>query len=286
VAGDTPPDAAGPPATPEEPTAVTPQTPEAVLALDADTDSDEDANADTTVAPAIRPETRPLTIRRGVPFGYVVYLALALGTFPLPGEVRFALLLTLLAALGGLFLFFDEDRPPGAIDPLNFTWGAGVGFVLGLPVMLLASRALGRTAEALVPVQSLPALFQLLLLTWPLGETLFYRGAIQREYGLIPAALTAALGNALLYWPETGGVFAVLFVAVIFATALAFIYSYVRRQYGLAAAFACQVMANTLLIFIPRLLTTPPACHTLPQSTLSRSAIRRNQPRRRLTFPL
>jgi hypothetical protein len=193
--------------------------------------------------------------RRGSLYGFVLYLALAVGTLPLPGEARYVLLWVVLLGLGGLLLLFDEDRPlGGSVDPLQLTWGLGVGFVLSLPLMLTASRALARTSHALVPIEGVPSLFQALMITWPLGETLFYRGAVQREHGLVVAALVAGLGNLLLYMPETGGVFAVLFVAVIFATALAFIYGYVRQQYGLAAAYACQVMTNLMLIFLPRLL--------------------------------
>jgi len=211
-------------------------------------------------APAEKPQAEPFdlaaALRRGSLFGYVVYLAFALGTFPLPGEVRFLLLWTLLIGMGATLQLFDPDRPLGAVEPVRLSWGLGIGFVLGLPLMLTASHALARTASALVPVASAPALFQALVLTWPLGETLFYRGAIQREHGLVIASLAAGLGNLLLYWPEADGVFAVLFVALIFATALAFVYSYVRLRYGLASAYACQVAANLMLIFLPRLLAT------------------------------
>jgi hypothetical protein len=184
----------------------------------------------------------------------VLYLALAFGTFPLPGEIRYLLLWTMLIGLGAALLLFDPQRPLGAVEPVRLTWGAGVGFVLSLPIILTASRALARTSFALVPISSAPSLFQALVLTWPLGETLFYRGAIQREHGLVVASLAAGLGQLLLYWPEADGVFAVLFFAVTFATTLAFIYSYVRLRYGLAAAYACQVIANLMLIFLPRVL--------------------------------
>lgn len=200
---------------------------------------------------------RDTAARRGSLLGFVFYIALAVGTLPLPGDLRAMLLWLVLLGLGGTFLLFDREQPlSGPVDSLNLSWGLGVGFVLSLPLMLTASRALARTSAALIPITDTPALLQALVVTWPLGETLFYRGAVQREHGLVPAALVAGLGNVLLYWPQTGGIFAVLFVAAIFATALAFVYSYVRRQYGLAAAYTCQVMTNLMLILLPRLLVS------------------------------
>lgn len=227
----------------------------------ATTRSDAARDLDTGLDPVeeaaidLESDRETVGLRRGSLFGYVLYLALAVGTTPLPGEVRYTVLWLVLLGLGSAFLLFDEEDPlSGPISLVRLSWGLGIGFVLSLPMMLTASHALSRAAAALVPIPGLPALFQSLVVVWPLGETLFYRGVIQREYGLAPAALAATVGNLLLYWPETGGVFAVLFISTIFAAVLALIYGYVRRQYGLAAAFTCQAMSNFMLIFLPRLL--------------------------------
>ncbi len=201
----------------------------------------------TTVGKNAEMRRRPL-------FGFVIYLALAFGTFPVLPELRFTVLWLLLLGMGVGFLFFDDEPSLGGLDVLDLSWGVGVGFVISLPLLILAGRGLAQTSRALVPLADNPALLQALVLTWPLGDTLFYRGVVQREHGLVVGALAAGVGSAILYWPEAEGVFAVLFVAVTFATALAFVFGYVRLRYGLAAAYVCQVVANLMLLFVPRLL--------------------------------
>ena len=45
-----------------------------------------------------------------------------------------------------------------------------------------------------------------------------------------------------------------LFVALVFSSVLAGVYGYVNGRYGLIAAYACQVTANVMLLFIPGVL--------------------------------
>lgn len=190
-------------------------------------------------------------------YGFVLFVALALGTFPVASEVRFTLLWLLMLGAGAAYALFDQDVAIEPVDMRNLSWGAGFGFVFSLPFVLIASRSLAQASRAFIPIQNVPALLQTLLVIWPLGETLYYRGLIQRESGLLGGAILAGISSIVLYWPETGGVLAVLFVAVAFSTALAFVYGYVRLRYGLAAAFAAQVTANLMLLLLPRLLVAP-----------------------------
>ena len=210
--------------------------------------------SEETVEDVEEDEPAEVVLQRSPLFGFVLLTALAIGTLPLNNEGRYLLLWLVMLVMGVFYVNADDESGAYTFESTNLVWGAGTGFVVSLPLLLLVSRGLAQTSHALLPIASNAALFQALVITWPLGESLYYRGAVQNKHGLVVAAMLAGAGNMLLYWPLVEGVFAVLFVAVLFATILAFIYGYVRLRYGLMAAYTCQVVANVMLLFLPRLL--------------------------------
>jgi hypothetical protein len=187
-------------------------------------------------------------------FGYLLFWALGVGTLSLDVEIRHLVMWLLLLVVGLAMTLVDTNRPVGPIRVLNLTWGIGLGFIVGLPLIITTARGLAQVSAALFPYSDLSALFQALVFVGPMGETLFYRGAMQNERGLITAALTAGLGSLILYLPAFSEGIMLLVIAVTISTALAAVFGYVRTRYGLGAAYAAQVITNVMLLFIPRLL--------------------------------
>lgn len=187
-------------------------------------------------------------------FGYLLFWALGVGTLSLDIEIRHLVMWMLLLVLGLALTLIDRDRPVGPVRVLNLTWGIGLGFIIGLPILITTAGGLAQVSAVLFPYDSMSSLFQMLVFVGPMGETLFYRGAMQEERGLVTAALTAGLGSLILYLPAFSEGIVLLVIAVTISTALAAVFGYVRTRYGLSAAYAGQVMANLMLLFIPRLI--------------------------------
>ena len=76
--------------------------------------------------------------------------------------------------------------------------------------------------------------------------------------GVLPSvAALASIWSMLMFFPnlglaETPGVGVVFGTAIIL---LNFLYGYVHWRNGLAASFFCQIVAGTLLLLVPRLVT-------------------------------
>jgi len=198
------------------------------------------------------------TVEPGIQFepllGLAFYLALGLGTLFLSIEDRYTVLWVALFLLGGA-AWLAEARPPlAAREPGGLFWGLGVGLVFSLPLLILTGRGLADTVNVLFPDYSRAALFQTLVFAMPLGETLFFRGAIQGRHGFAAGVAAAAASSLLLFWPAASGAPVYLFAGLIFSGVLAGVYGYVNSRYGLAASYTCQVTANVMLLFIPGLL--------------------------------
>jgi hypothetical protein len=60
----------------------------------------------------------------------------------------------------------------------------------------------------------------------------------------------------LIFYPhmELGGAAGVALSIALFFALLNFLYSYVRFRNGLAAAWSCQIIAGSLIWFVPRLI--------------------------------
>jgi len=194
-------------------------------------------------------------------YALALFLAAALGTlFAIDNiEARYTTLWSMLVLLGGALTLIDSRRARRGVGALNLAWGIGYGVLIGGLLLAFVAQGLYATSRLLFPESryTLPALFQTLVLLGPLGETIFYRGVLQERRGIIASIIGAGLGTLLFYWPASGDAIGTVIAIVLFLTALAGLYSYIRQRYGLAAAFACQVTLNLMLFFIPRLLFSP-----------------------------
>ncbi len=185
-------------------------------------------------------------------FAYLIYMALGLGTLYLGIGLRYGVLAAVMVIAGALFVLVNREAEPVLL--INLGWGVSIGLVFSLPLLILTGPGLGETARTVFPFTEPSAALYLLVFVLPLGETLFFRGFIQRERGFGMAVGAAALANLLLYWPA--GVSRPVYLAVIavFSAVLASIYSFVQMRNGLAAALVCQVVANVVLLLLPMLL--------------------------------
>lgn len=184
---------------------------------------------------------------------FLVFTVVGLGTLRIGMEAR--LLVLWLVLLGFCLLYAEGNSLLMEYGLLNLGRGAAVGLVISLPLLLLAREALKTTSGRLFPLPSQAALFQsLVLLAVPI-EGLYFRGFLQRERGLVSAALLYGLGEGILLLPGVAG-FPVVFAIVVAATALlGFVYGYVCQRYGLSASMSCHATVNLILLFLPSVLT-------------------------------
>lgn len=213
---------------------------------------------------AARPASAPSSTVRLAPilrldplYAYLLYLALGLGTLYL-GVLdlmgRYTVLWAALIALGVALTLAGGEVEPRTLSPTNLGWGFSFGLVFSLPLLVLVSGGLADLTDVLFRGAGVALLFQSLAFVGPLGETLFFRGALQEQRGFVASVLAAGFSAALFYWPAASGAPVYLVAAIIFSTVLAGIYSFVRMRYGLSAALTCQMTVNLILLFIPHLL--------------------------------
>jgi membrane protease YdiL (CAAX protease family) len=180
---------------------------------------------------------------------FLVFAVVGLATLRIGLEAR--LLILWLVLLGISLVYAEGEAVALQYGLVNLGRGAIVGLVISLPLLLLANDALKTTTARLFPWASQPALLQnLVLLAVPI-EGLYFRGFLQREHGLVVAALLYGLGQGILFLPGLGGFPAVLVAVMVAMALLGFIYGYVCQLYGLSASMSCHAMVNLVLLFLP-----------------------------------
>ncbi|GAB4441062.1 MAG: hypothetical protein Kow00120_09430 [Anaerolineae bacterium] len=185
-------------------------------------------------------------------FSYLVAVALSLGLLPVETQTRYAILWTALLVLGaGFYLLSPRDRTADS-EPANLVWGGAFGLLIGVPVLALIAPALAATSHQLFPEMSDASAYLALVFAIPVGETLFFRGALQETRGFRFAAVAASVWSVLLFIPNRTLAEAIAIAVTL--VGLSFAYAYVRQRNGLAAAWVCQVVVNACLLFVPRLL--------------------------------
>jgi len=180
---------------------------------------------------------------------FLIFAVVGLGTLGIGMEAR--LLILWLVLLGLCLIYVEGQAMVVEYSLLNLGRGAVVGLVISLPLLLLARDALESTSARLFPLTSQAVLFQnVVLLSAPI-EGMYFRGVLQRERGVVAAALFYGLGQGIMFLPGLGG-FPVVLAAVVVATAvLGFVYSYVCQRYGLSASISCHATVNLVLFFLP-----------------------------------
>ena len=195
--------------------------------------------------------------------GYIMAMALSIGLTPVQANMRYVLLWTLLAAMGGMAFLIGSGIRLKVTDPGDLLWGIGLGVFTGGALMLVGSDTLATVSERLFSAgQKDHALldtwvFQATVFAMPMAESLFFRGAMQRVHPIPIVAVLASLWSMLMFFPNLD-LGKTPIVGVVFGTALVllnFLYSYVHWRHGLAASFFCQIAAGTLLLLVPTLVT-------------------------------
>ncbi|MBN2305133.1 MAG: hypothetical protein JXQ72_11680 [Anaerolineae bacterium] len=195
--------------------------------------------------------------------GYIMAMALSVGLTPVQANMRYVVLWTLLAVMGGMAFLIGSGIRFRVTDPGDLLWGVGLGVLTGGALMLVGADTLQTVSERLFSAGNVDNelfdtwVFQAVVFVMPLAETLFFRGAMQRAHPIPVVALLASLWSILMFFPNLKlGETPV--VGVVFGTALVllnFLYSYVNHRNGLAASFFCQICAGSLLLFAPTVLT-------------------------------
>jgi membrane protease YdiL (CAAX protease family) len=183
---------------------------------------------------------------------FLIFAVIGVGTLRLGMEAH--LLILWLVLLGICLIYAERQVIAMQYGLVNLGRGAAVGLVISLPLLLLVRDALKTTSARLFPLASEAVLFQSLVLLAAPIEELYFRGFLQRERGLVVAALLYGLGEGIFFLPGLSGFPAVL-IAVVMATALlGFVYGYVCQRYGLSASISCHATVNLVLLFLPPVL--------------------------------
>lgn len=178
---------------------------------------------------------------------FVIFGAVGVATWRLDQFLRLTLLaLTLVYGSGRriqvAYRFSDLGR------------GVVTGLLISLPVVLLARDFLLATSQRLFPVNTPLTLFWGLVLIMPVLEASYFRGFLQREKGLLSAALLYAGTAALYFLPSTAGAYLPILAALVVGMGLlGFVYAYLYAMYGFAASLECQATVHFVLFILPLL---------------------------------
>jgi len=185
-------------------------------------------------------------------FAYLIFAGVGLGSLQVNPEVRLTLLWSILLALS---LIYAARKPIAVRYSLaNLGRGVIVGLVISLPFLLAARSVLHASSTRLFPMPSQAALFQALTFVSAPVEELYFRGILQRERGLVSAAVLYGLAGAVFFLPVLRSFVLILLAVVLGMGLLGFVYGYVCHQYGLGASIACHVVVNFILLFLPPVL--------------------------------
>lgn len=195
-------------------------------------------------------------------FGYIMAMALSVGLTPVQTNLRYILLWSFLAVMGGMAFVLGSGIRMKVTDPGDLLWGIGLGLFTGGALMLVGFDTLATASERLFSAGQADSklfdtwVFQATVFVMPIAESLFFRGAMQRVHPVPVVAILASLWSVLMFFPNLG-MGKTPAVGLVFGTALVllnFLYSYVNWRHGLAASFFCQIGAGTLLLLVPTLV--------------------------------
>lgn len=186
-------------------------------------------------------------------FGYLVAIALSIGTVQLMPDLRYTLSWSAMAGFGVLAWLLGRSARIGQEKPENLAWGIVFGLILGAPLLAVGGSLLTTAVQRLFPMMGVGTLLAYLVFVMPLAETLFFRGVLQENRPFWLIALLASAWSMLLFFPVLN-VLAYPAVAGVIAVALLMMnltYSYIRDRNGLAAAWLCQIVCNVVLLVLP-----------------------------------
>ena len=196
-------------------------------------------------------------------FGYLIALALCFGLLPLipdNADLRYTLVWGLLALIGVLAWLFGTTTRIGREKVEDLVWGTVLGLIIATPLLLVGGNVLSRTVHLMFQtgsganMRTLPpgAVLAYLVFVMPLAESLFFRGYMQQNRSVWLVAILSSVWSLFLFLPmlEVASYPLVAVIIAIVLTVINLIYSYVRERNGLAAAWACQIVINFVLLFL------------------------------------
>ncbi|MFZ4815287.1 MAG: CPBP family intramembrane glutamic endopeptidase [Phototrophicaceae bacterium] len=190
-------------------------------------------------------------------FGYLVAVAVCFGLTPLLPDgsaTRYTLSWGVLAGFGVVAWLLGNGERIGQEIPENLVWGIVFGAVTGLPLYLFGGETLTTTANILFGGIPPGAVLAYVIFVMPLGETLFFRGILQKRLNIWVTGALATVWSGVLFFPYIRTMTAFWAVLVFIFTILAIVnivYSWVRQRNGLAAAWICQILVSLMLIYLP-----------------------------------
>ncbi|MGV2437898.1 MAG UNVERIFIED_CONTAM: hypothetical protein LVT10_25945 [Anaerolineae bacterium] len=190
-------------------------------------------------------------------FGYAIALAVSFGLTPLlPSglDLRYTLAWGLLAAFGVVAWLLGNGDQIRQEKPENLIWGGVIAIVTAVPLYLFGGRTLVTTTHLIFSNMSAGTLLAYLVFVMPLGETLFFRGILQKNRSLWVVGVQSTVWTLLLFFPtihDLTNFWAVsVFIGMSFAI-VNMVYSWVRGRNGLAASWVCQITVNLILLYLP-----------------------------------
>lgn len=187
-------------------------------------------------------------------FGLLLVGAISVGLIPLIGQgandLRYTITWGMFILFGVLSWLLGSGPRIQQEKPENLAWGVAFGMILALPLLAFGGSTLLETVELMFQDMTIGSMLAYILFIMPMGETLFFRGILQRGRPFWVAAGVATAWGLVLFFPlvNRGPLPLVVGIALLMANMM---YSYVRERNGLAAAWVCQITVNVVLLFIP-----------------------------------
>jgi membrane protease YdiL (CAAX protease family) len=153
-----------------------------------------------------------------------------------------------------LVLFYAQSgKLQSNYSLLNLARGLLVGAVVSLPLYVSAPNFFHATASWLYGVKDLQVLLERAVFIVPLLEGLYFRGAVQRERGLLTGAVLYGLAQGLIVM-SAGNAYALVVVALVLGMIVAgLLYGYLYQRYGLTTSIAGHVAVSFVLFVLPAL---------------------------------
>jgi hypothetical protein len=193
-------------------------------------------------------------------FGYLIAMAMAIGTVPLiqngDAELRYTLAWGVLAVFSVLAWLFGRTARIGQEAPENIIWGISFGLILGMPLLAFGGSTLASAQQQFFGMMTTGSLLAYLLFVMPLAESLFFRGVMHENRPFWMIGLMSSLWSVVLFIPFIDLQRFPIPALVIFTmfVMINLMYGYVRERNGLAAAWVCQIVINLSILFIPSVI--------------------------------
>ena len=192
-------------------------------------------------------------------FVYIVLVIIALvGLNRIDVDVRYALTWSVLIIIAAFAIALDKIHIE-RITASSLLIGIGFGALIGLPVLGVGAAELKRISLSIFGSASDVSVFQMLAITMPLAEGLYYRAAMQSARSAVFTGIAGGVWSMVLFFPQLFpqqfNLLKAPLLAVMIGLCFIFVnsmYSYLRHRFGLFSSWSCQITINLLLLFVSR----------------------------------